>query len=93
MNCCCITDADYAEGPELYEEKIITARKQHKCCECSGVIEPGKKYHYVRGLWEGSFETFKTCMPCKTIRDEYCCWGFIFGELSETIYECLGVEL
>ena len=51
------------DGPSCIREEIRTARKRYKCCECFEPIEPGDKYEYVRGLWEG-WDTFRTCDCC-----------------------------
>jgi len=91
MDCDC--SCDIYDGPEFYDVKIVIARKQHECCECQGVINPGQKYERVTGRWEHEFSTFKTCIPCRSIRLDYCSGGWYYGGLAETIYECLGVEL
>ena len=91
MSCDC-SRSDF-EGPELVTAIVRRARVMHVCCECRQTIEPGQKYEYVRGLWDGSWSTHKTCISCKAIRDHYCCRGYIYGELSEVIRECLDVEL
>lgn len=61
----CYCDYDPAE---FYSAVIRTARKQHKCEECSGTIMPGDKYEAVIGKWEGYVSTFKTCSFCVDIR-------------------------
>ena len=33
--------------PELYQEKIVTARKQHQCCECG---EVGRRIRHVQDV-------------------------------------------
>lgn len=48
-----------------------TARKRHQCNECRGHIEPGDVYEYVAGLWDGDFNSFKTCIHCETARNFY----------------------
>lgn len=77
-------------GPDCIRETYPVARKPHQCCECRETIQKGEKYEYVRGCWEGSFETYKTCMTCVNIRDAYCGSAFVYGELAETISECMG---
>ena len=78
-------------NPEIYWESKPTARKVHKCCECGSPIDPGEKYHLVKGVWEGSFSTFKTCTICNQVKNEAYANGvdcICFGELWETV----GVE-
>ena len=69
-----------------------TARKRHVCCECGEHIEPGERYEYVAGMWEGDFCVYKTCFACLKIRNLYCPDGFTYGWLRETIWECLGFD-
>lgn len=54
--------------PDFQTETTPTARKQHMCGECYGVIEPGQKYQLVTGCWEGSMDSCKTCPPCVEAR-------------------------
>lgn len=56
------------DGPEWYREKIVLARKQHRCAECQGVIPPATPYHYVVGKWDGDVSCFKVCPHCYFLR-------------------------
>lgn len=49
---------------DFQSDEIITARKQHKCCECSGVITPGEKYKRYFGVWDGDFSQYRMCIEC-----------------------------
>lgn len=91
LGCACICSWDY-DPADVYNEKIQKARKKHTCCECGEAIQPGEKYQYAAGLWEGHWEHFKTCTPCLRIRKDVCCDGFIFGELREAIGEAYGFD-
>ncbi len=53
---------------DFQTESTPTARKEHKCCECYGVVQPGQQYSLVTGCWDGDMDTFKTCMPCVEAR-------------------------
>lgn len=88
ISCDCSIDVD--SFPDICNESIKTARKQHVCCECSRAIKPKEKYHIVTGLWEHEWSTFKTCLGCSRIRNHFCKYGFIFGNLAEQIEECIG---
>lgn len=59
------------EYPEYANRTQRVARKEHRCCECRGVIKPGEKYSYVFGVWSGDVMTFKTCPDCNQLRFEY----------------------
>lgn len=50
----------------------VTARKAHKCGECTSEIAPGERYLRERGFWvETGFAVHKTCLSCKELRDEW----------------------
>jgi len=87
--CSCNYDGD---SPELFSEKIVTARKKYRCFECGGIIKPGDKYEYVKGKWDGDFSSYKTCILCARIRDDLCQCGFIYGELRNQIWNDLGFD-
>lgn len=53
---------------DFQTESTPTARKQHQCGECYGVIESGRQYQLVSGSWDGCMGSFKTCMPCVEAR-------------------------
>lgn len=76
--------------PTLYECRIVTARKQHKCSECLRIISVGEQYEYVKGLWDGCFSKFCTCNDCTSMRDEIGlkCYahGLMMDELDQRDY-------
>ncbi len=91
-SCDCSYDTwdDYL--PAVCRTSWHIARKQHTCCECGLSIAPGERYERVEGCWEGTWSTFKTCDPCARIRKDYCASGWIYGELRDTLWECLGID-
>lgn len=82
----CSTDYDPAD---IYNEKVVKARKNHICSECSRNITKDEKYKYHFGIWENKPSTFKTCRHCLIaqdwLREE--CGGFLHGQLRDEIYE------
>ncbi len=56
------------EMPTVYACDRPTARKEHKCYECRGVIRVGEKYHKHHGIWDGSASTYKVCNECEALR-------------------------
>lgn len=90
ISCDCSVDVD--GRADVYREKVQTARKSYKCCECGEEIKPGQKYNYVFGVWEGMPDTYRTCLPCNNIRERYCFHGFYFGNLRDQIRGCLGFD-
>lgn len=84
------------EMPSVFSDKVRTARREHKCCECRRIIKIREKYHLFKGCWEGKWAEFKTCLECDDLRHElrefyYDDEGPPFGELDECAKEA-GVE-
>ena len=80
FSCSCSVSIDEMTA-EIYNETFPKSRKEHTCCECRETIPIGVKYNKVEGLWDGSFNTYKTCMFCYKMREKYFTHGFFFGEL------------
>lgn len=57
-----------SEAPSCYTMTVRTARKQHTCCECLGNIQPGERYNYHSGVWDGRALSFKVCPECDGLR-------------------------
>ena len=57
--------------PKTAIEKIRKAIKSHICCECLDEIAAGEKYSYlsVQFYWANLWQTYKTCLKCKTLRE------------------------
>jgi hypothetical protein len=56
------------EMPTVYIYDTPIARKEHKCCECRGIINKGEKYNKHHGIWDGEGSTFKVCSDCEELR-------------------------
>ena len=92
MDIICNCSVDVDETYDVSRTVVRVARKEHKCCECEQPIKPGQKYEYVSGCYEGKWDVWRTCIPCKSIRGRYCPDGFFFGFLRDNLYECLGMD-
>ncbi len=81
MGLICECDDD---GPALFKEDMVKAKKQHKCCECCKPINPGDVYEYAFGVWGGDAGSFHTCEKCSDLRQSLIAAGFClaFGELQ-----------
>lgn len=90
--CDCSVDTCDGDPCEFASVKKVTARKEHQCCECDRTILKGETYEYVSGVWSGKFSTYKTCLRCIEVREKFCPDGFFFGELKDTIKNCLGFD-
>ena len=72
---------------------IRKARKTHECCECQKPIRPGQQYEDATGIdSEGEPYRYRTCLPCKRIREHYCPSGWLWGCLAETLMDCIGFD-
>ncbi len=82
---------DTNDSPKIFNETNPTAIKHHICCECGSTIDPGEKYWRVTGLWDGGFETFKTCVICENIKSEAYAEGVECIAFT-CLYETVGSE-
>ena len=80
----------YCEIPEFFDSNWPIARKEHKCCECRGIIRKGEVYGRFTGKWHGDPpKTYKQHLlcewACNQIRDNFlydeCVpFGYLFEE-------------
>jgi hypothetical protein len=89
LSCCCVSDYD---PPTVYVYKTVRARKEYTCDECYEAISPGQQYERVRGMWDGVWETYRTCIPCVGIRGDFFSCGFIHGDMRERFADCHGFD-
>lgn len=59
-----------SESPSVYTETRPKARKDHRCCECGGVIHKSETYHRFDGIWCGKGDSFATCSDCDKLRED-----------------------
>jgi hypothetical protein len=85
----CALDDGGGDSPDFYSEKLVTARKPHKCCECGKEIAKGEKHWLCRGKWDGEISVHRQCTICREIALKYGCDGFAFGQVWEQLTENL----
>ncbi len=61
MSISCYCDFDPAT---LYFAEVVTARKPHRCDECTMLIAPGERYERAKMLADGHWSVFATCADC-----------------------------
>jgi hypothetical protein len=83
MECSCnINSCSDNDTYELFESKMLKARKAHKCGECGKTISIGESYEKCRGLYDGLWYNHKTCDDCLSLRTNF------FGSWSsESLWE------
>lgn len=92
IECSCSIDMYYDGGsPRVFSESYPRAAKVHTCCECREPIEVGQRHELVKGLWDDSWESYRTCSPCAQIRRDHCC-TWIYGELREAIWDSMDFD-
>ena len=80
---------------ESISETWFTARKEHRCDECSRCIQPGLRYRKNTGTTEGDFWSLKFCRRCANAMD----WllnrghGWLQGSIVEDVKHCVAEEL
>lgn len=58
-------DYDDCEVPEFYDERRVTARKRHRCVECSREISAGSVYVRCCIKFDGHFSEEKQHVECR----------------------------
>ena len=91
IDACCYADSD-GETAAVHVATVRRARKRHVCDECPAAIEPGERYEHVRGLWDGFWDTNRTCLPCQRMRDGTLC-SWTYGRVWDDIRDCLGEDV
>lgn len=69
--------------PSCMTERVRTARKSHRCCECDEPILAGERYHFLSGVWEGQGESFRSHVHCNELRQ----WMHREHERREDAYD------
>lgn len=84
---CCVYAGDIYEHPSFIGERVVVAKKAHKCVECRREIFFGEKYEYIAGVWDGEFATFQTCIDCLSVKKSFFCGGYEFGGIWPDLRE------
>ena len=77
--CIYVDTSDYSGDFQTVD--IRKARKDHKCCACGRIIQPGEEYERVFGVWDADPGTFKTCNDCLSLREAFFCESFFYRTL------------
>lgn len=86
MTCCPLSGSGDCPAPEAFTSRRVHAGRAHRCCECDHPIAKGESHEIDKGLWDGRWDTFRTCLLCVEIRGHFDCGG-------GWIYECLWSDL
>ena len=78
---------DY-DATDVYNRAIRKSRKEYKCIECGAVIPKGSQYEHIKSLYDGHWDTYRTCLPCMNIARSMGCR--LHHGLYEQFYEMFG---
>jgi hypothetical protein len=85
-DCSCVYVGD-DDTCEFSFARTVKAAKDHKCCECGGIIVRGTMHHLAGGKWDGDFSTFRTCPVCREIIKAFFCNGYAFGAIYDDLWQ------
>lgn len=80
---------DDGESWELARHQWRTAAKDHRCGECNRTISKGERYEYVTGLYDGHWDTERTCEQCHQVTRwlNVVCGGFMYQAVQMDLFE------
>lgn len=88
LDCYC----DY-DPPSVFSDKIVKARKPHRCDECCREIRTGEQYLYAFGVWDGYASSWHTCSHCREIQKfvsiNIPCFCWTYGNMLEDAEEAI----
>lgn len=64
-----------AEVADLFTTSEPVARKTHRCDECRRDINPGERYYYAKGVFDGYWFVDKTCEHCQIVQHLLSKWA------------------
>ena len=79
---------DYSDGCSIVlHDRNQKARKEHKCSECSRVIQVGETYNVQRAVFDGCADSYKTCAHCQVVQSwlQKECGGYMYHGVHEDI--------
>lgn len=87
MVCCPLGGGDDCPAT-VHTKLVVKAAKDHVCDECREAIRKGDRYECFKGMWDGSWTTYRTCLSCVEVRDHFACGrGWLFGEVWTQLEE------
>lgn len=77
----------------FFHDRVVVARKPHRCSECHTTIAARERYHYHTGQYDGDFFAEKVCRRCDFDRvrvvehelAEGCEWHEAWPHLGELV--------
>lgn len=80
------------EGCDVWSERVVKARKKHRCSACRAMIEPGSPYGKHFSVYDGSITSEAICADCwfsrQQFEDEHQI-GIVPSYLIEFLRDCI----
>lgn len=86
MFAACIDMDNNGERADFVTSQMRRARKEHVCDECGCKILPGQEYEYASWVYDGRWDSNKTCYLCLRIRASLF-HSWLYGGLWEALHE------
>lgn len=88
--CACVYIDHHDNDPcSFFSSKEVKAKKEHACGECGAAIQSGDMYERVVGKWDDGLDCYKTCQDCLSVRAQFFCKSWIYGEIWSDLQEHL----
>jgi hypothetical protein len=80
---------DDAEPWDFCHSSNPRAAKQHICCECRRTIRRGETHHYLSGVYDGHWSSYRWCHHCQAAGRwmQTVCGGHLLGDLLAEMRE------
>ena len=91
----CLIDIDHDDCYEELHCKIVKAKRQWRCGECSTPIFKGSDHEVFVGRIDDRINTHRTCLTCLSIRNKFLCgWTYegIYEDISNALNNEFGLE-
>jgi hypothetical protein len=89
MNCSCSVNTGYDDDSGRWLKRKVKAEKQHKCYECSEIIQKGEVYSFHTVFYDGVVSNYKLCMACDSLTEHFFSNGWIFGSVRDDLEDYL----
>lgn len=63
---------------DFYCFRLRSGRKDHPCASCGRVVSKGAKSFACAGVFDGDFNSYRQCVPCKQLVDRLYANGAIY---------------
>lgn len=69
MTLCGMPYEEHDDYSILWDERVVRARKKHRCDECGSAIEPRERYGRAKALGDGCWNSWARCGSCLVLAE------------------------